>query len=346
MRQATNDRHAGQPPERVIALRSADAELIEHVRLLTELVGVALLVCPPGYGPPPAHLLIEAVTETSTSHEPWPLAVPVAGVTDDWARDRTTHVLILPTDGEQLLTKIRGACVSRTARIAGVFGARGGIGASSFAAVFARVHAQQNLRVVLVDLDGAGAGIDLVLGIEEEPGVRWPDLIDAGNGYDGGELMAALPTWRSVRVLSADWRGGFEPRQAHEVIGVLAGAADLLVLDLPRQLGWERWSQVCDEVIVLAGCDVMSAAGAQTAARMLGATPTHLVVRGPSPGGLRAQEVAEACGLTLAAQMRPERSMASALERGVAPGDRPGSLLRTSRAMMRALELDQLKEAG
>jgi hypothetical protein len=52
----------------------------------------------------------------------------------------------------------------------------------------------------------------------------------------------------------------------------------------------------------------------------------QVVVRGPAPGGLDAQMVAEALGLPLAGRCRPEPGLAQALERGLAPGGRRGPL--------------------
>jgi hypothetical protein len=44
-----------------------------------------------------------------------------------------------------------------------------------------------------------------------------------------------------------------------------------------------------------------------------------LIVRGPAPGGLTAQEVADALGLPLVGYLRPEPGLARDLEGGSAP---------------------------
>jgi hypothetical protein len=70
------------------------------------------------------------------------------------------------------------------------------------------------------------------------------------------------------------------------------------------------------------------AAAARVAAR-LGAVcrDVRVVVRGPAPSGLSAAEVAGTLRLPLAGELRPEPSIARALEEGVAPGSRRGSPL-------------------
>ncbi len=121
------------------------------------------------------------------------------------------------------------------ATVVGVVGARGGVGASTVAAALAlRVHrhgwhAERRRprrrgtgragatadvpRVVLVDLDPAGGGLDVHLGIEDVPGVRWPDLAGARGDVSGPELTDLLPDWAGVTVLSGDrWRPGPAPR--------------------------------------------------------------------------------------------------------------------------------------
>lgn len=320
-----------------VALRSADRELIGQVRALTELLDVPLLLCPPGAPSPAARLLLDSPAERAADGPVWPDALAVATSVTQRARD-TTPSLVLPRDGEDVLRQIRRASSARRARVIGVMGARGGVGATSLAAVLARVGAARYSRTALVDLS-AGAGVDLVLGIEQEPGVRWADL-DAG-GYDPQELVSALPTWRGVRVLSADWRAGANQPTAEAVLDAVVKDVELVVLDIPRQHQWELWAQVCDTVVLLAGCDLMSCAGLRAAGRVLGSQPIRLVVRGPAPGGLTAREVAHSAGLPLTVQMRAERSLSAALERGVSPGDRSaGPLMRASRTLADELGLN------
>lgn len=345
--------HPGRA-ERTVALRSADAALIEQVRAVCELVQVGVLLCPPGAAPPHAALLLDSTDERAPDHPPWEgraigVRLPAGRDTGpdtalhqgrDPAGQGAPAVLVLPEQGEELVRRIRAAVQVRRAHVVGVLGARGGLGASSLASVLSRAVAQHHHRTALVDLDSVGTGLDLLLGIEEVPGVRWADLTAPAGDYDSSELTAALPVWRDVRVLSADWRGGVPAPGGGAVLEALWADLDVVVLDIARHHGWHQWAGLCDELVVLAGCDVMSAAGVQSSRRALGAAPVRLVVRGPAPGGLTAREVAQACDLPLTTQMRAERSLSAAMERGVAPGDHSkGPLMRTGRALARTLGL-------
>lgn len=335
----------------VVALRSADARVIEQVRAICELVQASVLVCPPGAPPPVAGLLLDSQQERAADHPAWgPAAMmvcvgPSAGARSGSAQDGdersgTSGLLVLPGQGEDLVRAIRAAARVRRARVVGVVGARGGVGASSLAAVLARAAAGGSVRTALVDLDPVGAGLDLLLGVEDCAGVRWADLAEPAGEYDSAELAAALPSWRDVRVLSADWRGGVQAPGGSAVLEALWADLDAVVLDIARHHGWYQWANLCDLMVLLSGCDVMSAAGVQASRRALGTCPVHLVVRGPAPGGLTAAEIAQACDLPLTAQMRPERSLSASVERGVAPGDHSrGPLMRTGRALARSLGL-------
>ena len=73
-----------------------------------------------------------------------------------------------------------------------------------------------------------------------------------------------------------------------------------------------------DLVVVVSPCDVRACAATATIAAVLSAINPHLglVVRGPSPGGLRAAEVADIAGLPLLASMRAQPRLAEQLEHG------------------------------
>jgi hypothetical protein len=73
-----------------------------------------------------------------------------------------------------------------------------------------------------------------------------------------------------------------------------------------------------DLVVVVSPCDVRACAATTTMAPALtGINPNvGLVVRGPSPGGLRAEEVAAIAAVPLLASMKPHPRLAEQLEHG------------------------------
>lgn len=323
-----------------VALRSADAELIEEVRAVLALAELPLVVHPPGAAPPPADLLLDSPAEAQTDDPGWVRAGRRAlwvgrteVVTSDGGR-----CLALPTQAEELLTRVRAACQPRRAQVVGVVGARGGVGATSLAAVLSRTCAKESLAVALVDLDGTGPGLDLTLGIEHEGGLRWADLDGTDGTMPERALEEALPHWCGVHVLSADWRGGPASSLAVGALDALAAGHDVVVLDLPRSQ--PQWSAYCTVVLIVTTCDVVSGEAVRATRSAWEGAETRLVVRGPAPGGLTPEEIAEAAGLPLAVTMRPERGLTAAVERGVSPGDnRRGALSRGARQLVSELRL-------
>ena len=333
--------------EPLVALRSGDGALIEEVRAVVVLADLPLVVHPPAAPPPPrADLLLDSASEWSPQDPSWTArphrSLWVSTDPDVQAPDGGA-CLTLPSAAEEVLARVRLCTRRRHAQVVGVVGARGGAGASALSAVLAKACADKGLGAALVDLDAAGAGIDLLLGIEHEPGLRWADLAGDRGTFPAQSLSMALPTWHGVRVLSIDWRGGIDTGPCAQVLDALAAGHDVLVLDLPRagmSTDQRRWAQLCDVVLVLATCDVIAAAGVQAARRELDGQDLRLVVRGPAPGGLTPAELAATCGLPLALHMRPERSLAAAIERGVAPGEqRRGPLMRGARQLVAELGL-------
>jgi len=327
-----------------VALRSSDPEVVEAVRSVAALAELPLVVHPVGAAPPEAGLALDSAAEVGAVDPDWRrpgrrfawVAVDPAVTAPDGA-----PCVVLPDAAAELLGRIRSASTTRRARVIGIVGARGGAGTSSVAAVLARACADAGLSVGLVDLEVDRGGIDLLIGVEHEPGLRWADLGSEPSGFAPGDLSTSLPVWHGVRVLSSDLRAvPAAPRE--QALAALAEAHDVLVLDMPRALAGAsaiggRW---CDTVLAVASCDVQATAGAQALGRALAGLDARLVVRGPAPGGLRPDQVAEVSGLPLLHAMPAERSLSAGLERGLAPGDyRRGPLARCGRRLVEKLEL-------
>jgi secretion/DNA translocation related CpaE-like protein len=233
------------------------------------------------------------------------------------------HVITLPEHDSVLMAQLADAAddASRDARrrgaVVAVIGGRGGAGAS----VFATALAHQAEDALLIDTDPWSGGIDLLLGSEKEAGLRWPDLVVQGGRLNLDALRDALPRRDGVSVLSGCRSGGdidATPLGAVIDAGWRGGAT--VICDLPRRTtaAVETALDAADLVAVLSPADVRSCAAAASIARWAtGINPNAgVVVRGPSPGGLRATDVAAAIGLPLLAAMRAQSGIADALERG------------------------------
>jgi secretion/DNA translocation related CpaE-like protein len=232
------------------------------------------------------------------------------------------HVCVLPVQETDLVRHLAGAMESGPSASGGgpvlaVVPGRGGGGASVFTAALG-ASADEAL---LVDLDPCGGGLDLLLGAESSAGPRWPELRLHSGRLSWVALRETLPRRGGMSILSGT-------RSFHEVdAGGVAEVVDAgrrggvtVVCDIPRQLTPAAICalQLADLVVVVTTCDIRGvAATTATLAALRGInTAAGLVVRGPSPGGLLAREVAEATETPLLAAMRPEPMLAQRLEQG------------------------------
>ncbi|WP_438687533.1 septum site-determining protein Ssd [Segniliparus sp.] len=250
------------------------------------------------------------------------------------------HVLSLPQQERELVRLVGEAVESRVGggRVIAVVGARGGAGASTLAAATALVAARSGARSLAVDLDPLGGGLDVVLGMEREPGLRWADLSLSGGRVSATALHEALPRrGSSLSVLAAGCGelGKIETEAALAVVDSARSAGDTVVVDLPRQ-----WGDLQQAVVEAADCAVVvlpAELRAIAAGRVLSAALSRLcasvgaVARGPSPGGLRLARAAAEAGLPLLGVMHHEHQIAVSAERG-------GLVLRGRSSVLRAAE--------
>jgi secretion/DNA translocation related CpaE-like protein len=214
----------------------------------------------------------------------------------------------------------------KTAHIIGVLGGSGGVGASVLTAAIAVRAAQAGLRPACLDGDRLGGGLDVTLGIEQERGVRWPDLAGARGRIDGPELLRRLPSVDGVSVLSFDRARDVElgAETVVEVLHALRAAVDLVVVDLPRpdQEAFGSLAPAVDAVVLLAGSGIGDLAGASAiAGHLIRACPdVWLCLRTRGHGSHFAETVAGALDLPMLAVIREEPSLAADLLHGIPPG--------------------------
>ncbi|GAA3632530.1 hypothetical protein GCM10022223_58440 [Kineosporia mesophila] len=226
----------------------------------------------------------------------------------------------------------------------GVIGGCGGAGASVLAAALARTAARTG-PTLLVEIDQLGGGADLLLGAEDEPGLRWPDLTSARGRLLPGSLSGSLPLIDGVHVLAAARSGPATGPSAAAVSAVLdsAGAEyPVVVLDLPRHLDEAARAavRVVDAGVVVVPAEVRATAAARRVVASLRPRVADLrvVVRGPAPSGLDPTGICTALGLPPAGLLPPEPRLKAALDRGEPPGlRRRGPLARFCRDLLEEL---------
>lgn len=206
-------------------------------------------------------------------------------------------------------------------------GTGGGAGASTLAAATALRSATTAFRPHTVLVDGAprGGGLDLLLGIEDVPGLRWPDLVVDDGRIAAAELYSALPgAGTGLSVLSCG-RGPGRTRPigaaaAHAVIEASRDAGDLVVCDLSGEHGphIERMLEAADLVVLVVPARLRAVAAAQAITEWIAHhNPNQgLIVRGPAPGNLRGRDIAAVLKLPLLAAVRAQPGLAARLERG------------------------------
>ncbi|MGH3530607.1 MAG: septum site-determining protein Ssd [Mycobacterium sp.] len=278
-----------------------------------------------------AHVIV--VTGTEPTPATWAAAIEVGA----------RRVLKLPAQERDLVRELADAGESvrdtgARGEVVAVIGGRGGAGASLFAAALAQVATDP----LLLDLDPWGGGIDLLVGGETTPGVRWPDLALEGGRLNWSAVREALPQHHGVCMLSGTRR---EYELDAGAVGAVVDAGRrggaTVVCDLPRRLtdAAQTALDTADLVVVVSQSDVRAcAATAATAAVITGINPNvGLVVRGPSPGGLRAGEVAAIAAVPLLASMKPEPRLTERLEHGGLRLRRRSALATAARRVLAVL---------
>lgn len=271
-----------------------------------------------------------------------------------------TAVLRLPEEEAalaELLADAVEAPADRSGRVLAVLGGSGGAGASTLAAAAAVVAAHRGARAMLLDCDPLGGGLDLTVGVERTDGLRWSGLRIGGGRVAAGPLREALPGRTlgsgSLTVLSCDREGPSSGLTAPSVQAVLAAgrrAGDTVVCDLPRALSEPTRAVLrsADLVVVPVQAQVRAAAAAARWVHVLRehtAGAVGVVVRGPSPGGLRVRDVERAVGARALAVARTLPGLAAAVERSGLCATRSatrGAMAKVAGEVLRALDERQL----
>lgn len=340
-----------EPP--AVLLLTADAALAEDVRRLAAAVGVAVDVRQDAERAGPAWtsartilLGADAAAVGAPSRRPGVVLVARDGNDAVWrlaVEAGAEAVARLPGDQTWLVERL--ACAvdgpSTSGRVVGVVGGRGGAGASTLAAGLAAAASWAGLSSLLVDGDPGGGGLDLLLGLEADPGLRWADLRGVRGVLRAAVLHDGLPVDDGVRLLSHG-RGDLVPVPVAALEAVLdAGRRghDVVVADLPRtdDPATTGALRLLDACVVVVPAEVRASAAASVLATHLRrhVADVRLVVRGPAPTGLAAETVADTVGLPLAAVWPDDPRLAVDGDHGRAPGRRPGSgLARLSRRLL------------
>ena len=205
--------------------------------------------------------------------------------------------------------------------VLGVIGGCGGAGATTAAIWIAQAAAGLGARVLLVDGDPWGGGLELALAAEENPGLRWPDLAEARGSIDPLQLTDSLPVTGGFSFLS--WPATREqllPVAAVAAAGVLDAARrgyELVVVDVGRgaePLHTVAWD--CDRILLVVPAQLKAAVAAVRLLHELPPVEAGLLVRGRPGAALDTSLIADAVGLPVQGRIPELRAVAGAMESG------------------------------
>lgn len=223
----------------------------------------------------------------------------------------------------------------------GVVGGCGGAGASVFATALAQI-ASASGPTLLVDTDTHGAGLDRLLGLEGDDGLRWEALEQTTGRLGARSLRDAVPRWGALGVLTfgPSRSAALPPFVVREALAAARRAHETVVVDLPR------WSPAvadelvahCDRLVVVTTATVPAVAATSRMTARLPRGARCLVVRGR---GVDPRDVARATGVRDVVAMADQRGVDEAIDLGLGPlRGRRGALARAAGEVL-ALDADR-----
>ncbi|MGO1345467.1 MAG: septum site-determining protein minD, TadZ-like protein [Bifidobacterium psychraerophilum] len=213
-------------------------------------------------------------------------------------------------------------------RIVVFVGVSGGLGLSTLAAMTAWTFTDMRMRCSIIDADFSGGGIDVLLGIEAESGMRFTDIKAPLGRLDGEALEHELLHWEGNGVLSVDPRKVRHPDwwEQQAALHALQEVNDIVVVDAGRG---ERIEEIAlpqsAQIVVLAELSVLGLARAGVAlsrGQLTASSGTALVI-GVHPRALRArserisvQDAQEYLGVPLIGEFSPIRRLGLSITQG------------------------------
>lgn len=235
--------------------------------------------------------------------------------------------LALPQASAQLaevLTRRRDP--HREASVVALVGGSGGLGTSSIAVAVASLAASRGKRVTAVELADCGGGLDLLLGLEGAPGVRWDELANATGEL--GAMADQLVCADGASVLALGRESGSTPTRAalDAVLRGLGRSQDLIVVDTGdgRRLSWLGEAQP----VLLVAANVRGVAAARMVAEQQELAHAQLLVRSGPGSTLPAEAVADALGLPLLGAIRHDPAVPGLAASGASITSRPARRFR------------------
>ena len=203
----------------------------------------------------------------------------------------------------------------------------GGIGLSTLMAMAGLTLQRRGHSCALLDADARAGGLDVLLGLESEPGMRLSGVRAPLGRIDGNALDRELPRWEGVRVLGADpWNGDVAQRWDLEAaLKALLEVNDVVLVDGGRGDVMAYMNGVSQaRVLVLVELSVLGLARGRARLLSLPAGGGSPLVVGMHPRGtprgiapIVIEEAEEYLGVTLLGVLTPDSRLCGELLNGM-----------------------------
>lgn len=187
-----------------------------------------------------------------------------------------------------------------------VSGAVGGVGASTLAYALA-----QHTRGVLVDMQADGVPLDILVGAEAVPGTRWSQVRVSTADIAPDSILAALPVFNGVSLLSSDFVATGDAAALVHVVEALRGSGTFVVIDLPLRHGVRHVLNADAEILLTPPTVPALVVAAATSARDL-----HLVVADRGPADIDHRVISRYLNHHVMGTVRWQRGVALAMSSG------------------------------
>lgn len=236
-----------------------------------------------------------------------------------WSAALGAAVTTLPDGIRWLTSALAGTPPDGRGRLVAVLGGSGGVGVSTLAVDLGWQAASSGTPAAVVELDPTGPGLDLLLGLETEPGWRWPALT-AAEGYLG-ELHDQLPVRDRLAVLAHSRSERSQPplTAVRAVLRSLRREHRLVLADLGHRAEPDTLAILdeCDAALLVCRSGPAGVAGAAALLdRLPTAVPMAALLRGPAADR---PMVTEVLGIPVVAEIADNQRVIAAADRGELP---------------------------
>ena len=230
----------------------------------------------------------------------------------------------------------------------------GGAGLSVTASLLALSLGDRGRSCALVDADCMAGGLDVLLGIEREQGMRMSGIEAPLGKIEGEALVQELPCWQNVRVLGSDpWNGGAAQWwEVQAAIDALVQTQDVVVVDAGRGACLDQIPALArSPMLMLVELTVLGLARARSMMKTIARTrgrgndPEALWLLGMHPRGspqrsrrIGVAQAADYLGHEIVAALHPRTALAGALLDGVGIAKVPREYRRTFEALANGVE--------